>query len=105
MIYIRPRLLRWKDANPDQSWLWAYRQVLGGKPAPTTRRTAHLVRTGTSAQMGTYNSRTLHLWQQDSSNPAKGGVAVEDAQVDKEDINIVEDIGSMDVSAKLDCTM
>ncbi|CAB9503391.1 expressed unknown protein [Seminavis robusta] len=42
MIYTRPRLLRWKDANPDQSWFWAYRQVLSGRPAPTTRKTAHL---------------------------------------------------------------
>ncbi|CAB9515761.1 expressed unknown protein [Seminavis robusta] len=45
MIYTRPRLLRWKDANPDRSWFWAYRQVLSGKPAPTTRRTAHLQNT------------------------------------------------------------
>ncbi|CAB9519836.1 unknown protein [Seminavis robusta] len=42
MIYTRPRLVRWKDAHPDNSWFWAYRQVLSGKPAPTTRRTRHL---------------------------------------------------------------
>lgn len=44
-IYVRPRLLRWKDANPEKSWFWAYRQILGGKVAPTTRRTAHLTNT------------------------------------------------------------
>lgn len=42
IIYVRPRLIRWKDANPDESWLWAYRRVLSGKKAPTTVRTHHL---------------------------------------------------------------
>ena len=41
-IYIRPRLCRWKDANPDQSWFWAFKQVLSAAPPPTTARTAHL---------------------------------------------------------------
>lgn len=42
LIYIRPRLIRWKDANAEKSWLWAYRQVLKGVPAPITERTSHL---------------------------------------------------------------
>ena len=53
LVYIRPRLLRWKEyggrstnnsnnatssgnGSVSVSWLWAFRQVLSGKPAPTT---------------------------------------------------------------------
>lgn len=36
-------MIRWKDANPEESWFWAFQQVLTGAPPPTTVRTAHLV--------------------------------------------------------------
>jgi hypothetical protein len=40
IVYIRQ-----KDDNPEMScWFWAYRQVLSGKRAPTTKRTAHLAK-------------------------------------------------------------
>ena len=42
IIYLRPRLLRWKDSNADNSWLWAFRQVLSGSKVPISRRTCHL---------------------------------------------------------------
>lgn len=41
LIYIRPRLIRWKDSNPDKSWIWAYTRILSGEKAPTTVRTSH----------------------------------------------------------------
>lgn len=42
IVYVRPRLVRWKDAHPDKTWMWAYKRVLSGDAAPTTSRTAHL---------------------------------------------------------------
>lgn len=44
IIYLRPRLVRWKDAHPELSWCGAYQQVLSGKPVPTSNRTAHLTK-------------------------------------------------------------
>jgi hypothetical protein len=44
VIYLRPRLLRWKDAHPELTWYGAYQQVLSGKLVPTSDRTAHLAR-------------------------------------------------------------
>ena len=42
IIYTRPSLVRWKVANPEKSWTWAYLRVLSGESAPTTASTSHL---------------------------------------------------------------
>ena len=38
IVYIRPNLVQWKVANPDESWWWAYRQVMSGNPTPRVAR-------------------------------------------------------------------
>lgn len=43
IIFVRPTLIRWKDAYPYHTWSWAYAQILAGRPTPTTRRTEYLV--------------------------------------------------------------
>ena len=44
LIYIRPRWIRWKDANPERSWWWTLRQAVlaSSDKVPITRRTSHL---------------------------------------------------------------
>ena len=44
LVYVRPILIRWKDANQNMGWLFAFRQVLSCKTPPLTARTAHLAR-------------------------------------------------------------
>lgn len=56
VIYIHPTLARWRDAFPDHSALWAYGQMLAGKPTPITRRTEHLV-----AQVPCHDEEESHL--------------------------------------------
>ena len=43
LVFIHPTLARWRDAFPDRSLWWRYKQMLAGEPTPTTRNTAHLV--------------------------------------------------------------
>ena len=43
LIYILPTIARWRDAYPDRSMLWAYRQILDGQITPVTRKTVHLL--------------------------------------------------------------
>ena len=51
MIYLRPRLLRWKDSHPELSWYGAYQQVLrADKAVPTSDRTAHLTHMHVAAE-------------------------------------------------------
>ena len=38
IVYIRPNLVQWKVANPEESWWWAYRQVMSGNPTPRAAR-------------------------------------------------------------------
>lgn len=39
-VYVRPRLVRWKAANMERSWMYAYRGVLSGKqPSAVSSRT------------------------------------------------------------------
>lgn len=42
MVFVRPMLVRWRDAHPDKSWWWAYCQILLGRSTPTTLRTSSL---------------------------------------------------------------
>ena len=45
IIYLRPRLWWWKDANAERSWLWVLQQIIACEPLPPpTVRTAHLAR-------------------------------------------------------------
>lgn len=42
LVYLRPTVVRWKDAHPDRSFFWCLLQILQIHPTPTTSKTAHL---------------------------------------------------------------
>lgn len=44
IVYMRPRLQRWKALKPEQSWSWAFRQVLSGETVPTRKRRSSQLR-------------------------------------------------------------
>ncbi|KAL7555822.1 hypothetical protein ACA910_012402 [Epithemia clementina (nom. ined.)] len=35
IVWLRPRILRWKERYPEKSWFWVYRHVLSGKESLT----------------------------------------------------------------------
>lgn len=49
IIYIRPRLVRWKVANPEKFWAWVCLRVLSGESVPTAAGTSHFSNVGESA--------------------------------------------------------
>lgn len=44
LVFIRPRLVQWKDAHPEKSYVWSLHRTLLGKSPPETTRTRHLAR-------------------------------------------------------------
>ena len=80
IAWMRPRIVRWKDMYPERGWLWAYRQVLSGRPMPNVR---HICEQPSTEQFSTSPPR---WWTNISDKQLKGPCPPDEEQcpVDEE---------------------
>lgn len=58
IVFVRPKVLRWKDAHPELSTSRIFWNILRVQPTPTTQRTKHLVAAGNINHNG--STQELH---------------------------------------------
>ena len=81
LVWMRPRIVQWRETHSDRSWFWAYRQVLAGTSAPISRTTNdnHIndQRRGQWLNSVSYNTDMVEPETKMDSDPPTEGKSIE----------------------------